>query len=89
MAKTSKTTFAKQCEILGELWLEHSDDEEFKEFFEYNNLGVPLAYAIEQELVISTPKAERFIGESFRILLAGMEVEDTGFDSLSELMDLD
>jgi hypothetical protein len=89
MAKTTKTTFAKQCEILGELWLEHSDDEEFKEFFEYNNLGVPLAYAIEQELVISTPKAERFIGESFRILLAGMEVEDTGFDSLSELMDLD
>ena len=89
MAKMSKTTFAKQCEILGELWLEHSDDEEFKEFFEYNNLGVPLAYAIEQELVISTPKAERFIGESFRILLAGMEVEDTGFDSLSELMDLD
>ena len=89
MAKTSKTSFAKHCEILGELWLEHSDDEEFKEFFEYSNLGVPLAYAIEQELVISTPKAERFIGESFRILLAGMEVEDTGFDSLSELMDLD
>ena len=89
MAKSSKTSFAKQCEILGELWLEHSDDEDFKEFFEYNNLGVPLAYAIDQKLVISTPKAERFIGESFRILLAGLEVEDTGFDSLSDLLDLD
>ena len=34
MAKTSKTSFAKQCEIPVELWLEHIHFEDFKEFLE-------------------------------------------------------
>ena len=89
MSDLGITPFSKQCEILGELWLEYRDDENFQDFFEYNDLGVPLAYAIDQKIVLPTPKAEQFIGESFRILLAGMEVEDTGFDSLNDLLEIE
>ena len=88
MSDLDTTPFSKQCEILGELWLEYRDDEEFQDFFEYNDLGVPIAYAIDQKIVQPTPQAERFIGESFRILLAGLEVEDTGFDSLEDLLEI-
>jgi hypothetical protein len=86
MSDLGITPFSKQCEILGELWLEYRDDEEFQDFFEYNDMGVPIAYAIDQKVVLSTPSAEKFVGESFRILLAGLEVQDTGFDSLEDLL---
>lgn len=88
MSDLGTTPFSKQCEILGELWLEYRDDEEFQDFFEYNDLGVPIAYAIDQGIVQSTEKAERFVSESFRILLAGLEVQDTGFDSLNDLLEI-
>jgi len=90
MSESATTPFSKQCEILGDLWLEYRDDEEFKDFFEYNDLGVPLAYAVVSRLIEKlTPDGERYIQESFRILLAGLSVEDTGFDSLEDLLEID
>jgi hypothetical protein len=90
MSDLGITPFSKKCEILGDLWREYRDDEEFKDFFEYNDLGVPLGYAIESKLIEKlTPSGVGLIEESFRILLAGLSVEDTGFDSLEDLLEID
>jgi hypothetical protein len=89
MSDLDTTPFSKKCEILSELWLEYRDDESFQEFFEYNDLGLPLAYAIENKLAEATPAGIRWVEESFRILLAGMEIEDTGFDSLNDLLEIE
>jgi hypothetical protein len=90
MAKTGKTSFEKKCEILSDLWTDYRDDEDFKDFFEYNDLGVPMAYGLVAKLIEKlTPDGVRYIEDSFRLLLEGLETEDTGFDSLSDLLDLD
>jgi hypothetical protein len=86
---TPKTPFTLRCEILGELWLSYREDEEYKDFVEYNDLGLPLAYAIAGGIVESSPMAESFINESWDMLLAGLEVEDSGFDSINDLLELD
>lgn len=88
MSDTTTTPFSNQASILAELWMNHRGDEEFRDFIEYNDLGLPLAYAIAENIVKSTDMAQRFIEETFDVLLAGLDVEDTGFDSLSDLLDL-
>jgi len=81
------TTFSNKTLILADLWLNYRDDEEFKDFTEYNDLGLPLSYAIANKVVESTPVAEKFVNETFDLLLAGLGIEDTGFELLDDLLD--
>jgi hypothetical protein len=90
MSDLGITPFSKKCEILGDLWLDYREDETFQDFFEYNDLGVPIAYAVQEKLIEKlTSEGTRIVEESFRLLLAGLSVEDTGFDSLEDLLEID
>ena len=82
-----ETSFDNKCEILADIFINYRDDEEFADFREYNDLGLPLAYAIANGIVSKTGKAETFIGETFALLLAGLDLEDTGFESIEDLLD--
>ena len=84
------TPYETKCQILAELWLNYRADEDFTDFIEYNDLGLPLAYAINAEIVASTPAAAGMIEETFALLLAGLDIEeDAGYDSIDELLDLE
>lgn len=80
------TTIENQVIILSDLWLNYRYDEEFADFIEYNDLGLPLAYAISEGIVKITDQAQSFIEETFSLLLAGVGVEDTGFETLDEVL---
>lgn len=83
------TPFETQTQILADLWMDYRGDEEFQDFLEYNDLGLPLAYAISSGIVESSPLAKQYIEESFDLLLAGLKIEeDAGFDSLEDLLGL-
>ena len=73
---SATTPFLTKCEILGELWLGYKNDKQFTDFIEYNDLGLPLAYAIANNIVEAKPLAERFINESFDLLLDGLGLTD-------------
>jgi len=85
---TSSTNYTDKCSILAELWLNYRSDEQFQDFIEYNDLGLPLAYAIDNNIVKSTEMAQRFVEESFDVFLASLNVEDTGFENLDDLLAL-
>ena len=80
------TTFESKSLILGQLWLNYKGDDELADFFEYNDLGLPLAFAFAEGIINHTPTLEKYINESFDLLLAGFEVEDTGFEDITDLM---
>lgn len=83
----TETTYSNKLNILSDLWINYKGDEEFVDFIEYNDLGLPLAYAIDAGIVSSTELAERFVEETFSLLLAGLEIEeDTGFENLDDLL---
>ena len=82
-----ETSFDNKCAILADIFINYRDDEEFADFREYNDLGLPLAYAIANGIVSKTSKAETFINETFALLLAGLDLEDTGFESIEDLLD--
>ena len=86
--KSKETTFEAKCDILAELWLNHRDDEDFIEFCEYNDLGLPLSYLLANEVVGSTEAAIKFVDETFGLLLEKLSLEDRGFTSLDDLIGL-
>jgi hypothetical protein len=81
----SETTSENKAGILSELWLGYRNDQNFEDFFSYNDLGLPLAYLISSGIVNGTDKSNRFIDETFALLLASLEVEDEGFDNLDDI----
>lgn len=82
------TPFSNKAIILSDLWMSYRYDEEFKDFIEYNDIGLPLAYALAEGIVEETPILVRFIEETFDLLLASLGIEDTGFESLDEMLGL-
>lgn len=79
------TTFTNKIDILSELWISYRDQEEFADFVEYNDLGLPLAYLIGADVVKTTEMADRLINETFDLLLAGLGIEDEGFETLDDI----
>jgi hypothetical protein len=81
------TPFETQAQILADLWMDYRGDEEFSDFIEYNDLGLPMAYVISSGIMKATPLAQQYIEETFDLLLAAVKIEeDTGFDSLDDIL---
>lgn len=85
---SNETSYANKCSILADLWLNYRDDEEFLDFIEYNDLGLPLSFAIANGIVSDTPLSNAMITETWDLFLAGLEITDSGFDSLEEMLGL-
>jgi len=81
-----ETTFDNKCEILSDLWMNHRFDKGFEDFVEYNDLGLPLAFLIAEDLVTPSDLAKSMLNETFELLLAAMEVDDEGSESLDDLL---
>jgi hypothetical protein len=75
-----------QCDILGNFYLNYKDDSSIKEFIEFNDVGLPLAYLKSEGLCELTDQAILYINETFNLLLATLGVEDIGYDSLDHLL---
>lgn len=86
MSEQDSTPLTTRINILADLWLNYRRDEDFTDFVEYNDLGLPLAYAVSESIIKSTPVADAFINESFELLLSALEVEDEGYGDLDELL---
>jgi hypothetical protein len=84
MSETSMTTYSNKVSILGEYWLEFRDEEE--ELIKYGDLGFPLAYAISEGIVESTPQAEEYINEIWKLMLRNLRAKDTGYDNLMDVL---
>ena len=83
----NSTPFSEQCNILSDLWLNYRYDENFSDFMEYNDIGLPLAYAVANDVAKTTPTGESLIEETFSLLVAGLGLEDSGdFETLDDML---
>ena len=75
----------KKCEILNQLWSNYRHDEGFEDFFDYNDLGLPVAVLVAEEIMSLTPRAEIYLMETWDLLIAALEIEDKDYESLEEM----
>jgi hypothetical protein len=83
------TTFESKSLILGQLWINFKTDDEWMDFMVYNDLGLPLAFAFAEGIINHTPTLEQYINETWDLFIEALGVQDTGFDSINELLDDD
>lgn len=79
------TSFDDRCSILAELWMNYRNDQNFEDFISYNDLGLPLAYLLDNEIVKPTPLSTKFINETFDLLLGSLEQTDNGYVTLDDI----
>ena len=49
-------------------------------------MGLPLAYALSERIVNGTDLSNKFIDETFDLLLGGLGVDDEDWQSLDDLL---
>ena len=83
------TPYNTKYAILSDLWTDYKDDKDMADFFEYNDLGLPLAFMIEQKIVESTPVAQVYVEETFELLVEslGLDSEEV-YESIEEMFDI-
>ena len=79
-------TFENKITILAELWMNYRDDDDLQDFVEYNDLGLPLAYFLMNEIVLPTSQSELYINETYDLFIASLQVADKEWESLDELL---
>jgi len=80
-----QTDFQSKINILADLQANYQGDSEMRDFMEFNDIGLPLAYLVNEKLAVETESGSRFIEETFELLLVALGIEDTGFEFLDEV----
>lgn len=84
------TTLDNRCAVLGGLWLffKDTENETWSEFFEWADLGLPLAYMRWQELVELKPEAINLIDETWLVFCEMIDIDPEGeYANLSDAFD--
>ena len=79
------TNFSNKVKILAKLWIDFRDDEKLKDFIEYNDMGLPLAYLSNEGLCELSTDGERYIEETWTLFVKSLGIEDTGFEDIEEM----
>lgn len=81
------TPFETQCEILSELWTNYRSDPELEDFISYNDIGLPSAFLISNQLADPSEQLREIIKETFTLLITALGLEgDTGFEDLDQML---
>lgn len=86
----SDTSFESILEILSQLRLAASGggelNDEFRDFISFNDIGLPLAHLANEGLCELNEDGIKYVVETWTSLLKLCEIEDSGFQSLEELL---
>lgn len=76
----TKTAFSTKCSILGTLWTFYKDTEieSWREFFDWADIGLPLAYQVQQELATAKPEGKEIVEETWKVFCQMIEIDPDG-----------
>ena len=81
------TDFETICRILSEMHIAYTEEDDYVDFVEFNDLGVPLAYFINEGLATPSKEGKEKVLETWELLMAVGNKEDTGFTELADVLD--
>ena len=87
ISTTHETSLEDKARIIVEFTQDHFNGGEYEDFFDYNDLGTPLAIAITQEMADLTDSGREVLEETWRNLCELFDADvATSFDSIDELI---
>ena len=77
---------SKKAEILVQFTQDYFNSGEYDEFFDYNDLGIPMSIAITQDMVILTDAGEQLLDETWNELCLLFNANpDDEYESIDDL----
>ena len=75
-----------KAEILVQFTQDEFNSGEYDDFFDYNDLGIPMAIAVTQDMVILTDAGEQLLDETWNELCLLFEANpDDEYESIDDL----
>jgi hypothetical protein len=75
-----------KAEILVQFTQDSFNDETYSDFFDYNDLGIPMSIAVVQDMVILTDSGEQLLDETWKDLCLLFEADpDNEYESIDDL----
>jgi hypothetical protein len=75
-----------KAEILVQFTQDEFNSGEYDEFFDYNDLGIPLSIAVTQDMVILTDSGEELLEETWKELCLLFDANpDSEYESIDDL----
>jgi len=75
-----------KAEILVQFTQDEFNSGEYEEFFDYNDLGIPLSIAIVQDMVILTDSGEELLEETWKELCLLFKADpDLEYETIDDL----
>jgi hypothetical protein len=84
----SKTTNAKQCEILASFWAENGENQEYSQVVEHFRLGFAAAFLTNAGATTLTEFGQQAVDQTWESLLMVLGIEDQSFPSYEAFQDL-
>ena len=76
-----------KAEILVQFTQDEFNSGEYDEFFDYNDLGIPLSIAITQDMVILTDSGEQLLEETWKELCLLFEADpNSEYETIDDLI---
>ena len=86
-----KTPFSDKCRLLATLWFLYRDqevDNNWRGFFSYADVGLPLAYMVDEGLAIITDEGEGMVTDTWEVLCKMMDIDPTAqYDTIQNMFD--
>jgi hypothetical protein len=78
--------YADKTGILGQLWIDYREDENFSLFMEYNDIGLPLSYVVAEGLVPAlTELGEDYVDETLDMFFKLLEISEQEVELLDKI----
>lgn len=78
--------YADKTGILGQLWIDYREDENFSLFMEYNDIGLPLSYVVAEGLVPAlTQLGEDYVDETLEMFFKLLEISEQEVEMLDKI----
>jgi len=78
--------YADKTGLLGQLWIDYREDENFSLFMEYNDIGLPLSYVVAEGLVPELTKlGEDYVDETLEMFFKLLEISEQEVELLDKI----
>ena len=74
--------------VLADLYLNYRDEDQFKEFADYNDIGLPIAHLVHTGLCNMNKEAEVYVEETYDLLISAMSVDpDLDYQTIDDMLE--
>ena len=71
----SMDMYTSKIAVLADFYLNYRDQDPYKDFAEYNDIGLPLAYVVQQGMAETNQEGRAFIEETYELLCSAMDID--------------